>query len=178
MTESIFSKIYSYREQKEKDSKENYLIEIFAYCLNTDIKLRENFLALLGLKDEEHIIIKTQTPYEFGRPDIEINIPSTKTCILIECKIEHYERPNQLSDYKKILENKDVLKRHLVYLTKYYDCRENHNKKIEFHPLKWLDIFNLIGNTNSILSQELKNFLKIEKYGRNKKFYLSRFSNT
>ncbi len=170
MTESIFSKIYSYREKENTNSKENFIIEIFAHCLQNDSKLLNDFLALLDLEWEEETTIKTQSIYEYGRPDIEINIPSTKTCILIECKIEHFERPNQLDDYKKILETKRISKRHLVYLTKYYDFRANNNRKINLHLIKWFDIFQIIDNKNTLLSQELQSLIKDENMSESKNF--------
>ena len=170
MTESVFSKIYSYRERENKNSKENFIIEIFAHRLQTDLKLLVDFLATLELEPDEETIIKTQSIYEFGRPDIEINIPSTKTCILIECKIEHLERPNQLEDYKKILESKRNTKRHLIYLTKYYDFRKNINRKINLHLLKWFDIFQIIDEDNTALSQELKSYIKDENMSESKNF--------
>jgi hypothetical protein len=170
MSESIFSKIYSYRERENKNSKENFIIEIFAHCLQTDNKLLKDFLKYLEIETDAETNIKTQSIYNFGRPDIEINIPSIKTCILIECKIEHFERPNQLEDYKKILESKNNTKRHLVYLTKYYDFRENNNKKINLHLLKWFDIFQIINEENTALTQELKSFIKDENMSESKNF--------
>lgn len=170
MAESIFSKIYSYRERENKDSKENFLIEIFAHCLDTDDRFLVEFLNLLAIDSDDDISVKTQATYEFGRPDIEINIPSTKTCILIECKIEHFERPNQLEDYKKILEGKNVKARHLVYLTKYYDFRENANKSINLHLFKWFDIFQIIDEDNAELTKELKSYLKDENMDESKNF--------
>jgi len=170
MRKSIYSKIYSYRERKNKDAKENFLIEIFAHCLQTDEKLLLDFFDLLGLDTDEEILIKTQATYEYGRPDIEINIPASKTCILIECKIEHFERPNQLEDYKKILQEKNISNRHLVYLTKYYDFRENNNKSINLHLFKWLDIYQTIDENNTELSQELKSYLKDENMDESKNF--------
>lgn len=170
MTESIFSKIYSYRERENKNSKENFIIEILAHCLQTDNKLLNDFLENLDIKADEETNIKTQSIYEFGRPDIEINIPTTKTCILIECKIEHFERPNQLEDYKKILESKNSTKKHLVYLTKYYDFRENNNRRINLHLLKWFDVFQIIDDENTALTQELKSFIKDENMSESKNF--------
>ena len=170
MTESIFSKIYSYREKENTNSKENFIIEIFAHCLSTDLKLLNDFLEYLDLEADEKTTIKTQSIYEFGRPDIEINIPSTNTCILIECKIEHFERPNQLEDYKRILETKAKSKKHLVYLTKYYDFRENKNKKINLHLIKWFDIYQIIDQKNTLLSQELQSYIKDENMSESKNF--------
>jgi hypothetical protein len=170
MTASFFSKIYSYREKENTHSKENFIIEIFAHCLLTDSKLLNDFLDYLDLNVDEKATIKTQTIYEYGRPDIEINLPSTKTCILIECKIEHFERPNQLEDYKRILETKINTKKHLVYLTKYYDFRENKNRKIKQHLLKWFDIYQIIDENNTLLSQELKSYIKDENMSESKNF--------
>lgn len=170
MAESIFSKIYSYRERANKDSKENYLIEIFGHCLLTDKKLCANFLELLDLETENEISIKTQTIYEYGRPDLEINLLESKTCVLIECKIEHFERENQLEDYKNILLEKNVRKRHLVYLTKYYEHRDNENEKINFKLLKWTDIYKLIETKNTPITQELKNYLKDENMAESQNF--------
>ena len=170
MIESVFSKLYSYRERENKDSKENYLIEIFGHCLLTDKKLCADFLELLDLELENDFSIKTQTIYDYGRPDLEINLLDSKTCILIECKIEHFERENQLEDYKKILLEKNVRNRHLVYLTKYYEHRDNDNKQINFDLLKWSDIYNLIDNQNTPITQELKNYIKDENMAESKNF--------
>jgi hypothetical protein len=87
MSESVFTKVYSYRERENKNSKENFLTEIFAHCLYSDKNLLNNFFKQLKIESDAEVIIKTQSSYEFGRPDIEINIPATNTCILIECKI-------------------------------------------------------------------------------------------
>lgn len=173
MIESFFSKIYSYRESENKHSKEIFITEIFAHCLQEDEKLLKDFLKQFNIEPDEKTTIKTQSIYDFGRPDIEINIPSTKTCILIECKIEHFERPNQLDDYKKILESKRITNRHLIYLTKYYDFRENDNKKIKFHLHKWFDIFQIINEKNSEISLELKSFIKDENMSESKNFTYS-----
>ncbi|MCM4162996.1 MULTISPECIES: PD-(D/E)XK nuclease family protein [unclassified Arenibacter] len=170
MTESVFSKIYSYRQRENKNSKENFLIEIFAHCLQTDKKLLFDFLQNFDIIPDSETNIKTQSIYEFGRPDIEINIPSTQTCILIECKIEHFERPNQLEDYKKILEGKPLLNRYLVYLTKYYDFKENDNPNINLRLFKWFDIFQIINIENTAITQELKSYLKEENMSESKNF--------
>lgn len=168
--ESLFSKIYSYRERKNKNSKENFLIEIFAHCLLKDKIFFQDFLHLLKLDYEDDFLIKTQSIYNYGRPDIEINLNKLKTCILIECKIEHFERINQLEDYKKILLEKNVSKRHLVYLTKYYEYRENENKMIDFSLVRWSDIYSLIDKKNNQVSQELKLYLKNENMSESKNF--------
>ena len=170
MKESVFSKIYSYRERENKNSKENFLIEIFGHCLLTDEKLNKSFLKLLDLKTEKDFSVKTQSIYEYGRPDLELNLFNSQTCILIECKVEHFERENQLEDYKKILLEKNVKHRHLVYLTKYYEHRENENEKIKLSLVRWSDIYTIINEDNNEISQELKSYLKDENMAESKNF--------
>lgn len=170
MTESIFRRIYSYRESENKGAKENFLIEIFAFCLNTDKRFLNDFLFEIGLVSDDKTKIKTQSAYKYGRPDLEINITSTDTCILIECKVEHFERENQLEDYKKILLEKKVKNRHLVYLTKYYEHRTNDLTSVEFKPLRWSDIYRIIDDNNSQITNELKTYLKNENMEDNKNF--------
>ena len=169
--ESIFSKIYSYRERENKNSKENFLTEIFAHCLSIDSIFLKSFLQKLGLDFENEFSIKTQSLYDdYGRPDIEINLCKSKICVLVECKIEHSERSNQLEDYKKILLEKKVSQRHLVFLTKYYEYRENENDKIRFSLIRWSDIYSLIDERNNQVTQELKLFLKNENMAETKNF--------
>lgn len=170
MRESVFSKIYSYRERENKNCKENFFTEIFAHCLLIDNNLLNNFLKLLNIETTGEVEIKTQTIYEFGRPDIEINIQSKDICILIECKIEHFERLNQLEDYSKILELKKAKNKHLVYLTKYYDFRESENKKVNLHLIKWFDIYQIIEIDNDSITKEFKNLIKDENMSESKNF--------
>ncbi|MCB6089681.1 PD-(D/E)XK nuclease family protein [Flavobacterium psychrophilum] len=170
MRESVFSKIYSYRERENKNCKENFFTEIFAHCLSIDKNLLNDFLKLLNIETTGEVEIKTQTIYEFGRPDIEINIPSKDICILIECKIEHFERLNQLQDYSKILELKKAKNKHLVYLTKYYDFRESENKKVNLHLVKWFDIFQIIEIENDSITKEFKKLIKDESMSESKNF--------
>ena len=47
---SIFDRIYSYRARENKDSKENFLIEIFAFCLQTDELFFKSFSNLCNVK--------------------------------------------------------------------------------------------------------------------------------
>src|ERR1035437_9767476 len=120
MSESVFSRVFSYRQRENHSPTENYLTEIFAFCLESDIGFRNDFLKELEIPfSEESIKITTQEIYEtYGQPDIEINFGDT--CILIECKVEANERLNQLEDYCLILCNeKKHSNKHIVYLTKY-----------------------------------------------------------
>lgn len=161
MKQSLFNRIYSYRERENKNSLENFIIEIFAYCLTEDKSFAKRYLLNYDISLPENYSVKTQSTYEFGRPDIEIFFPDKKEQILIECKIEHYERENQLEDYAKILNSQKLDKKHLIYLTKYYDYKELKEENINFHLQKWSDVYNLIDeHKDRETTQQLKIYIK------------------
>lgn len=160
MIESLFNRIYSYRERVNKDSKENFLIEIFAFCLENDNHFFVDFLNLLKIKNDKCYRVNTQVVYENGRPDIELFLKTNNTSIIIECKIEHFERPNQLNDYINILKKKKEKEKHLVYLTKYYDLKDITDEEVNFHQYKWIDIYSIINEKNQQITIQLKHFLK------------------
>lgn len=155
---SIFDKIYSYRESETKNARENFLSEIFSFCLSTDNFFLYDFLALLEISEMENFNITTQKVYEFGRPDVEIQ--SLTTSILIECKVDSSERFDQLNDYKKILDGFITGKKNLVYLTKYHEAKNLKFDCVKFHEIKWSQIFKIINENNLQITQQLKLYLK------------------
>lgn len=170
MTKSIFDRIYSYRELINKNSRENYLIEVFAYCLETDFEFFSDFLKCFGIKNDIEFTISTQVVYSLGRPDIEIYLKNSKTAILIECKIDHIERENQLNDYKKILLKKNAKNKYLIYLTKYYENKQVVSSELKFHQIKWEVIYSLISESNNQITIELKNYLKEQNMSESNNF--------
>lgn len=171
MTTSIFDRIYSYRARPERDSKENFLIEIFAFCLEADKIFFVDFLEKLRIKTDLNYWVNTQVIYGNGRPDIELFLKTSQTSILIECKIEHFERVNQLNDYVKILEQKEVNEKHLLYLTKYYDSKEITSQEIQFHQFKWADLYEVINAKNQQVTIQLKQFLKEQNMAESNNFH-------
>lgn len=166
---SIFSRIYSYRQRENKNNKENYLIEIFAFCLEQDELFLTAFFNLLEIKNTDTPNIKTQvSDPELGRPDIELK--NQKLHLLIEAKIEHQERDGQLDDYRKILNKSKPPEKHLVYLTKYYEDKNLKSEKIKFHPIRWFQIHDLITEENHPFTFQLKTYLKEEKMDSSKNF--------
>lgn len=157
MSTSIFNRIYSYRERENKNSQENFFIEILAFCLETDKLFFNRFSELLSLSTTQKSIINTQTVYELGRPDIQIY--DDKTNIIIECKIEHIERKNQLEDYAQILLLNEKQEKHLVYLTKYYEHKEISTGDINFRQLKWADIYSIIDDDNDQITIQFKEYI-------------------
>jgi len=118
MVESIFSRVFAYRQRENHSPTENFLNEIFAYCLENDVLFQKSFFNLIlnSSLPQDDIEISTQESYiGYGRPDIEISFDNTS--ILIECKVESSERKNQLNDYCGILINqKKQLNKYLIFI--------------------------------------------------------------
>ena len=76
MSNSIFSRVFPYRQRENNSPIENFLTEIFAFCLETDVLFRKDFFkTLLTINISNYDFeISTQKAYDgYGRPDIEIN---------------------------------------------------------------------------------------------------------
>ena len=173
MSASIFTRTFSYRQRDNISPLENYLTEIFSFCLENDKNFRNDFFQkTLNLKIEPtEITISTQGNYEsYGRPDIEITYDDT--AILFECKVEAKERQDQLKDYSSILiEKKAKYKNlHLVFLSKYYENKENDNSKVQLHLVRWFEVYELINEKHSEITQQLKSFLKEQNMEKVKNF--------
>lgn len=163
LTDSIFSRVFSYRQRENHSPLENFLTEIFAYCIESDETFRQDFMATclcLNIPKKEIPAITTQLEYDnYGRPDVEINYQNIS--ILIECKVEASERENQLFDYAEILNRyKKDKKKHIVFLTKYYEHKELNNENINLHLIRWYSIYEIINERHLQITNHLKYFLK------------------
>lgn len=168
---AIFSRIYSYRQRPDRNSLENYLTEIFAYCLEKDATFFRNTLEYWGISyGGQPYSVKTQvTDPELGRPDIEISFDDTD--ILIESKIEHRERPHQLRDYLDILKRRKAKHKHLLYLTKYREYKSINQKGITYHHHCWYEVAEQIRDDHAHpITLELKHFLKDKDMAESKNF--------
>lgn len=173
MATSLFTRVFSYRQRENNSPLENFLTEIFSYCLETDLKFRVDFFVnYLGTDPKDMPIeIETQPQYDdYGRPDIEVNFAGTS--ILFECKIEATERENQLEDYAAILKkNKPFINsKHIVFLTKYFEHKELADKNIKLHLIRWFAVYELIDETHSQITNQLKLFLKDQDMEKIKNF--------
>ncbi len=173
MTDSIFTRVFSYRQRENSTPLENFLTEILSYCLYNDILFRkdffENILSVKLHKDEFNI--STQEIYDtYGRPDIEITYD--QTAILFECKVEATERKNQLNDYASILTNirTKFKNKHIVYLTKYFEHTGLSDKTVELTPVRWYEVYELININHNDITRQLKSFLKEQKMEAAKNF--------
>jgi len=150
---SIFSKIYKYKQTEKQNQIENYLTEIFAHCLKADEVLRNDFFKEIGLEPIGDVKIVTQKTFFDGkRPDICIT--ADNCFLLIECKVGADEGHNQLLHYRQILEKSEKNNTKLIFLTKYI-----HKKSEADINITWSDIAEMIKDNNNLLTNELKEYL-------------------
>ncbi|MFD1257777.1 PD-(D/E)XK nuclease family protein [Mucilaginibacter terrae] len=154
--ESLFSKLYTYRQRENKSDLENFSTELLSYCVKTDKKFKKDFLKLINCIDDDIIYISTQQSYPvFGRPDIQIE---TERCIiLIENKVDSPEGENQLNRYTSILQTSKKIK-HLIFLTKFYEHKDIEDNVI-YSNIKWWDVSSLINENNDTTTILFKEFL-------------------
>jgi len=156
--ESLFTRLYKYRQRENKSDLENFSTELLTYCLETDLKFQKSFLKLINSNDDSIKLISTQESYpKFGRPDVEIITENSIT--LIENKIESLEGYRQLDRYVKILQENNSQNKYLIYLTKYYECKEIDDKSIKFKNIKWWDVNELIDKNNCEITKVFSDYL-------------------
>ncbi len=161
--ENLFSNIYKYRQTGSINQKENFLTEIFAYCLINDRLLRKRFLELLeytGSHDE--FSCQTQYVDAKGRPDIFIKL-GNDTVIAIECKVDAIQEETQLTRYSDFLLGQSEKKKILVFLTKHYEGHDTFPEQINFFRLRWFNVYDILQGSAHHISQELSKYLNSEK---------------
>lgn len=173
LSESVFSKVFSYRQRDNHSPLENFLTEIFSFCIEADFNFRKDFFTkILNVTFEKtDINISTQEDYLiYGRPDIEITYDTT--AILIECKVEANERKNQLKDYASILTElkTNFSQLHVVFLTKYFEHKEIADNRVQLHLIRWFEVYELISENHNQITQQLKSFLKEQNMEKVKNF--------
>ncbi|MGG3889634.1 PD-(D/E)XK nuclease family protein [Metabacillus fastidiosus] len=161
MVKPLFNRIYDLLKSKETHQLEDYLTEIFSPIL-LNRKWFSLFLNqfLQGYYDESQLFsiqVFTQRTYNKlathtvdSRPDIVISFTynNKKHLLFIENKIGSAEGVNQLSRYADHLREhrKNGYYTHLIYITKYYDPKEedilDNFKGSGFTQIRWYQIYN------------------------------------
>jgi hypothetical protein len=125
---NLFRNLLSYRPRPDRDSRENFLTEAFAYVLAMDpkvaIKIVEAFVGksfrvkrLVGVSTQVSLSDETGS----GLPDLKLEVIDGKNQlrqVWIENKWGAFADPAQLSRYLRYLELQErVIPKHLVLLT-------------------------------------------------------------
>lgn len=113
------------------------------------------------MPEEEFRVSSQYVAGKDSRPDIVIE--TDNTIILIECKVESSENPDQLNRYSSYLQkNHQKKEKHLIYLTKYFDQKDipRGNDYPRFQQLRWHEIYTIINKDHQQITKELKKLLK------------------
>ena len=170
--ESIFTRVFAYRQREHHSPTENFITEIFAFCLEIDEIFCKDFLKLFintHLSWQEMSISTQESYLGYGRPDIEINFADTS--IIVECKVESSERQNQLNDYASILTTKKLQpNKYIIFLTKYFEHKTWTIQNVNFKLIRWYEIYLLIDDRHTEITKQFKSFLKDQEMENLKNF--------
>lgn len=179
--ESIFSKIKSYTPTIKRDSKEDYLTELFAFILQKVEGLSNSYCEFLMKKsndtnivntisNSEEVNIETQYAVESGRIDLLIEYPGYK--FICEHKIYSSLSCNQINKYYDDLKktSNDKIDTVLITVSKLQHTQEANVKLIWGDICKFLEGFlinneKLIDPVDQFLVEQVIDYLKEQGLG-------------
>lgn len=146
MSKDVFSSLY--RWARANGQGENFTTDAFASLLremiDRDSELASRFLGWLCFGSEKCCFfgretkIDTQWTAQDGRPDIRIT--DRQAVAIVEVKTESDLRPDQLKDYRKILEKESAEEKRLVLLTIFKASVGDDEKLPNFHWWRWHEV--------------------------------------
>ncbi len=174
----IFSTLYKLKLNNSLNPLEDYLTEIFCYCLEEYEILRSDFLETFGIysfsNEDELYFISTQhnlpslpTHKSASRPDMVLIYKNAT--IFFENKVASNEGFEQLERYRDHLVNTETEYKTLVYIARDYEPKQI--KNINFVEIRWFQVFNFLKkykHLNPVFQMML--FMKNQKMAMNNKF--------
>lgn len=178
--QSLFNRLYSYRQREQRSPREDFLTELFAFCLQAHPAVLTEFAKLLAVEEElaqvrivdpSSIVIRTQEYRgDFGRTDLELQLGSY--LVVVECKVEAELTEAQLQQYTQFLEENHPGNSKLACLTKYYVQPET-----PVHRVRWGAIHaSLPKKPDTLLLQQFKTYLEEENLHRMSNFEMADLS--
>ncbi len=180
---SVFSNLLWLKLKSLDNPKEDYLTEIFVYCLKSNESLFKDFLVKFTISQEEIVNYQIKTQERFSKlknhtsdsiPDIVFRF--NNHTVFIECKIDAKEGDSQLQRYAEHLDTINT-KKTLIFLTKNFEERDinqimkNCQSEIDFIPLRWFEVYKLLNKyADNNLVLELLKFMKNMDLSSNNQF--------
>lgn len=170
--------------KSEKQPLEDYLTELFAFCLAEDEDLLRDFLEAFSIYDRKFESARVTTQLELtrikdhhsdSRPDMALFLDDNGL-IFFENKVNSGEGFNQLGRYADHLSASSRKHKCLVYLTKYYDDKAlpapPQQYGIRFIQLRWFQVFQFLRKykSTSIIIRELLVFMKQNQLAMSNQF--------
>ena len=195
----IFKILFNLKLRNSNQPLEDYLTEIFAYCLSSNKDLTNDFLDYFKISEINHEQINISTQIELKALQnhetdsrLDMAIFSESATFFFENKINAKEGHKQLSRYAEHLDLLNNKEKKLIYITRDFDEKKSSTifkncktlYKNDLIQIRWFEVFRFLKkhNTNSIVF-ELLNFMKQNKLSMNNQFTpidiltMSNFSN-
>lgn len=179
MNKGLFNTLFNLKLHHADNPLEDYLTELFAYVLDQDQLLTNEFLKELGVinKDfQNEISVRTQVnlrslPGHVSASKPDMIISADKMQIIFEHKVDSSEGEDQLKRYAQHLDKSDAEIKKLVYITRDYEQKdvkgiiaETSLKPNNFKQKRWFEVFHFLKNSEvnneGTLVEELKLFMK------------------
>jgi len=180
----LFKILFNLQLHSDGDPLEDYLTEIFSYCLNQDGIIFNALLKEFNIVDVDIDNYSLTTQYELkalrhhnfnSRPDMVLN--SSNTTIFFENKVDAKEGDQQLQRYAEHLDKSPSENKVLVYITRDYapkdkkEITNNCDNEIKFIQLRWYKIFRFLrGYKENPIVFELLKFMKQNNLAMNNQF--------
>ena len=175
--ESLFTKLFRYRERENRSPEEDFMTELIAYMFQNHRSILMSFLEECGITQAGVESVTVSTQYVLNnsesRPDIAIKLTDgsgKQLIIFVENKIHAAEGPNQLQRYFSYLSEKrqdNMCSCYLIYITKNYDSKENldflskNRNEVSFIQLRWWQVFQILKPHEDIeMIEEILKFMK------------------
>ncbi len=174
----IFSSLYKLKLNNSQNPLEDYLTEIFCYCLEEYETLRSDFLnsfqIYLHTEKDELTFITTQYNLSAlsghnsaSKPDMVMMYKNAT--IYFEHKVASKEGDEQLKRYSEHLFNAVTQYKKLVYITRYYEEKQIEN--VDFIQIRWFQVFNFLKKYKHLTCVfQMMLFMKNHKMAMNNKF--------
>lgn len=180
----LFKTLFNLQIKSSGEPLEDYLTEIFAYCLTQDKIMLGDFLKKFKIAPPDIEGFSLTTQYELkalqhhhsdSRPDIALI--SNSNTVFFENKVDSDEGRNQLQRYAEHLDKSHTKNRVLVYITRDYASKNKQEitcnclNDIEFIQLRWHNIFRFLKSyKDNPIVYELLKFMKHNNLAMNNQY--------
>lgn len=141
------------------------LSKAFAYLISSKRDVLYVFLRDIGVnvKNTENNFLNTEVIVEKkrneGRTDIEI-YQYNKFHVIIECKVGKNRIKEQRNQYNNSFNNDEGSDKYLCFITQEHDYNREVENEIKISYRGWVDILNLIDNSNFHKDRVVKDFIE------------------
>ena len=147
MNNSIFGRVFRYRQSDNRSPTEDFFTEVFVGTLESSDLLSKSFVGHLLDTDVDSVRFETQKTVDQGILDVWVDAHDGdgRHVIAFENKIGAMEGHRQLERYEEHLRSQCAKTKWLYYLTLHSPTDfEPQADGVEFRRMQWFDVYNWI----------------------------------